>query len=127
MNLENPNISFSNESDDDWVPDFSTDGPSLAKPIEAKFTNQDYKNQLSALETNEMQFHQRFQQYKQFNPESESTHTEIKNLNNMNESEMEQEDLISGVGNWKKYYEQDDMEILYDPVHDIKLEDRYNK
>jgi hypothetical protein len=36
-----------------------------------------------------------------------------------------EEELISGVDTWKKFYEQDDMEILYDPISDFKLEDRY--
>lgn len=32
---------------------------------------------------------------------------------------------MSGIKEWKNFYEQDDMEILYDPLIDINLEDRY--
>lgn len=130
-NSKNVNGSDDSSDEDDWVPDFSTDGPTLAKPIQAKFTNQDYKKQLQTLESKEIQFHQRFQQFKAFDETSKSTEAEINNLNNLHPStnliDNSEKELISGVNNWKKYYEQDDMEILYDPIEDIKLEDRYTQ
>ena len=122
-----------NPEGDDWASDFSTNDFTFLNPVKAKFTRNHYETQLKSLEKHEADFHSKFEEYKKFNPESEASQEEIKKLNNIQyndtfeNGEEDGPDLSIGVQNWKKFYQQDDMEILYDPIQDIELEDRYVK
>lgn len=118
MQIEDPN-QFSD--DDDWNPNFGNSG-SISDPVKLRYTNKEIKQKIKQNESYETSFQKRFLEYKNLNKDEEEYKKTIEFLNKYSDDEGEDEGVPKSAVDWKNGYKSDDMDILYDPIKDIMVE-----
>lgn len=118
MQIEDPS-QFSD--DDDWNPDYDTSA-SISDPVKLRYTNKDIKQKIRENETYETSFQKRFQEYKDLNKDESEYKKTVEFLNKFSDDEEDEKSIPKKAVDWKKDYQSDDMDILYDPIKDIMTE-----